>query len=132
MLPAGDTASNTAVDAGGTGSGNVWTNYDSCVSAILEAGVSTPIFSANIEQSPRFGVIPLIDSATGTAPVEITGFLGTYIDLVSGSNNKVDAIRAWLFPLSAIDLSAGSGGGLTNYAGGPYVVNLCSFAAGNC
>lgn len=132
LLPTGDTASNTAVDAGGTGNGNVWTNYDDCVSAILGAGVSAPIFSANIEQSPRFGVIPLIDTANGTAPVEIEGFLGTYIDLVSGSSNSVDAVRAWLFPLSAIDQSPGSGGGLTNYAGGPYVVNLCSLAAGNC
>ncbi len=129
-LPA--TPTNTAIDAGGTSSGNVWTTYDSCLSAILTTGVSSPIFSADIERSPRFGVIPLILGTAGTAPVEITGFLGTYLDLVTGSNSKVDAVRAWLFPLSDIELSASGGSGLTGFAGGPYVDNLCSFAAGNC
>ncbi len=133
LLPAGVNASNSAIDATGTGGTNVWSAYDTCFSTVLQnLDDNTAIFSATIEQSPRFGIVPLVTPTNGTNAEQITDFEGVYIDLTSGTSSKVSSILAWVFPLSNIEATPGSGSGSTSYVGGPYVVNLCSLSAGNC
>ncbi len=135
LLPAGVNATNTAIDAGLTSAtGPVWGPYDQCLSAIIAAGVAQPIFSASIEQSPRFGLVPLVGSTGGRGAEEITGFDAAYLDLAFGTSGKVDALLAWVFPPSLIDAKPTAGAGFGQYQGGPFVASLCNFSAtgGNC
>jgi hypothetical protein len=67
-----------------------------------------------------------------------------FLDSAVAKAGIVDAISAWVFPLSLIQsVPVGSGPGLGSYSGGPYVANLCSLPvvdpvtsiilqAGNC
>lgn len=141
-LPGGATgyslASTDPVDAGGTGSGNVWygttypTSYDTCLSSIMAplapdpAGTSSQaIFNSAIEKSPRFGQVPIVESASGSNPETIVGFTDVYLDVAFGKN-KVGAITAWVFPQSMIDGSPGYATGGTDYSGGSFIPHLCS------
>jgi len=132
--PAGG-ASKVAIDAmsGGT---YEWATYDTCLSSIITLGVSGPIFSASIEQSPRFGIVPLLapGSGSGINARQVTGFEGVYLDLayISSSKKDVTALLAWVFPLNMIESTSSSGLGSLDYKGGPWIADLCSFSAGNC
>jgi len=128
-------ANTVAIDAM-SGSTYAWATYDTCLWPALTANTVTgPVFKSSIEQSPRFGIVPQLIPSSGSNPEQITGFYGVYLDLatVDSSQTKVIALQAWVFPLSMIDPTPGSGGGGSIYTGGPWVANLCSFvAAYNC
>ena len=126
---------------------NVWVTGDltgassSCTggfsTVLANASPTTPIFSSSIEQSPRFGIVPLIDT-TGSGPQPIQGFYGVYLDLAfpkngGGPTPTADSLLAWIFPISLIeDAQLGSSSGFGSFIGGPFVANLCDLAAGNC
>lgn len=119
----------------GTPSGtNVWASGDTCLSTAIQAqNPDVPIFSASIEQSPRFGIVPLINT-TGSGAVPIFNFYGVYLDLAFPKNgNTVGAVQAWLFPLSLIaGFDTSSSQGFGSFFGGPFVSALCDLPAGNC
>jgi hypothetical protein len=127
------------IDQGGIGSGNVWAAGDACFSSLLQSLASSdcastvscaPLFAGSIAASPRFGVVPVINTGNGGQASPILGFDGVYLDLAFGNGSKVDAMLAWVFPLWLIQpVSLGSGGGVGTYLGGPFVANLCSLSA---
>ena len=127
-----------AIDATIRGT-NIWTGSatteDGCLSTAVQgmSASSPPIFTSAITDSPRFGVVPVVSTANGRNSEAIDGFVGVYLDMAYGTNNKVDAIEAWVFPLNLIQpAGAGNGSGLGFSSGGPLVANLCSLDAGNC
>ena len=116
----------------------VWASGDTCFSTLIQAqNPNTPLFSSDIEKSPRFGIVPLI-STTGSGPVPIQGFDAVYLDLAypknsGGGANTVGALQAWVFPLTLVqDVSLGNSSGFGSFIGGPFVANLCDLPAGNC
>lgn len=131
-----------------------WYPYDQCLSDIMKnemlltssandyALSSGPLFSSNIEKSPRFGIVPVVNNSCGGKCFQpITSFLGTYLDVALPQGGKPGALMAWVFPLSWIDSSGGStsGGGIGQELGGNYVTNLCALLpsvgapyGGNC
>ena len=118
---------------------NVWTGSaateDGCLSTAMNflSTTSSPIFSSDIINSPRFGVVPVVTPSNGRGGLTIIGSVGVFLDLAFGTNNKVDAVTAWVFPWNFIQsVIVGSGSGLGIYIGGPFVTNLCSLSAGNC
>jgi Flp pilus assembly protein TadG len=128
---------------------NIWLPGDPCLSAAISARAASPacsppatqacpLFTAAIVKSPRFGIVPVVQSSNGSNPQQITGFLGVYLDLAFGkkldkSNGSVDSLLAWVFPLDLIQsFNVGNGPGLGSFNGGPFVANLCSLVAGNC
>jgi len=64
---------------------------------------SPPILTSAITDSPRFGVVPVVSTANGRNSEAIDGFLGIYLDMAFGKNNKVDAIDAWVIPSTSLN-----------------------------
>lgn len=132
LLPVGGTG--TAIDTQSPpGSGvYVWADYDSCLSTLISSGQPSPIFSASLEGSPRFGIVPVIGSSSGGNVEQVTGFDAVYLDVAFPHAGKVGAILSWVFPISLIQgQDVGSGSGVGTDLGGPYVVNSCAYGV-NC
>lgn len=105
--------------------------WDTCNTALhtyINTNLATRpvLFRSEIINSPRFGVAPVTDSSiSGNSEVaRIVDFYGIYIDQMSGNNNQVMQLRAFVFPLSMVEpVPGGSGPGLP-YVGGPFGVRL--------
>lgn len=137
---------NVPIDSGFNSSSGTtdWTNWDGCLSTQIQSidsgGLTSPppatdwIFNASIEQSPRFGIVPLTAGGGGTGAQAITGFAAVYLDIAlaqSGgkASKSVGAIVAFVFPETLIEgLAPPSPGGGSSYNGGAYSASLCSLS----
>ena len=119
---------------------NVWsgsgTNEDACLSNAMAGmnNTSPAIFSTSLIDSPRFGVVPVVNPVPGRSfgGEQITGFLGVFIDQAFGQNDHVDSIESWVFPLNLIQGGIANDEKIGAFTGAPPIANLCSLSAGNC
>lgn len=123
-----------------------WKPFNDCLSGLFSSANmvnqintivtgGTPVFSSDIEKSPRFGVIPVVTYNTSGKASEITSLYGVYLDVAipktAKGNSEVGALQAWVFPLTWIQSTSTSGSGLGREIGGNYVTNLCAYGV-NC
>lgn len=128
------------------GNTNIWTGTatteDGCLSNyLLNPTSAQPIFTAGIAKSPRFGIVPVVNTVNGSsAPATIVTFLDAFLYQATGTaangngnGSQLSTLTAWLFPPTLVTPGpVGGGPGIGSYIGGPYVANLCSYEAGNC
>ena len=135
-LPGGGSPDPTAqaIDAQNSANQNEWAAGDACFSNDMAAmnSSSPAIFSSDIINSPRFGVVPVIANGNGSQAQEITGFFGVFLDLAFGTGSKVDAVQAWVFPLNLIQGGTADSAKISAFNGQPPPPNLCSLPANNC
>lgn len=123
-----------------------WKPFNDCLSSLFSTSSSlsqintlvtagTPVFTSDIEKSPRFGVIPVVTYNTSGKASEITSLYGVYLDVAipktTNGKSKVGALQAWVFPLTWVQPTSTSGSGLGTEIGGNYVTNLCAYRV-NC
>lgn len=147
LEPGGSTGYSTyPLDEPSNSGGYEWASFDTCLSqeiANMVQPYTTPpsgdpslatvppadqIFKQSIEQSPRFGQVPIVAGSNGSNPQEIIGFADVYLDMAFSGGNKVASLAAWVFPQSMIENGtvASSIGG-DGYNGGAYVPYLCAY-----
>lgn len=146
--PPGDTSPSPTGDPIDHTSGgqNVWSfgdpsEEDGCLSTQIQAlansgtcsttpvPASCQIFASSIAESPRFGMVPVVESVTGKKGDAIAGFDDVFIYQTGESGGKVDSISAWIFPSWMVQTGPNNSGPGGPASQGPLTANLCSLAA---